>query len=201
MTLDFSLLFSQYCCKLCLQSFHLEKFSEHIQIQKDFEMDVVLEILCLSCHISTYKLKICNRIHISLNNILKIYLCPWQYFVCFSFGFFPSYLLARKENIDKKRILPNVLQHVSQHAHMDITHLHLLLSIALDMIRISILHLTYFYFIATPTVGSQNLLVINYSRVKRNLDLALSGCVIGLFYLYHVGSYYNLLWAIEKKFK
>ena len=82
---------------------------------------------------------------------------------------------------------------------MDITHLHLLLSVALDMIRISILHLTYFYFIATPTVGSQNLLVINYSRVKRNLDLALSGCVIGLFYLYHVGSYYNLLWAIEKK--
>ena len=74
-----------------------------------------------------------------------------------------------------------------------------LLSVALDMIRISILHLTYFYFIATPTVGSQNLLVINYSRVKRNLDLALSGCVIGLFYLYHVGSYYNLLWAIEKK--
>lgn len=103
--------------------------------------------------------------------------------------------------MQKKRTLPNVRQHVSQHAYMDIAHLHLLLSVALDMIRISILHLTYFYFIATPTVGSQNLLVINYSRVKRNLDLALSGCVIGLFYLYQVGSYYNLVWAIEKKFK
>ena len=79
-------------------------------------MDVVLEILCLSCHISTYKFKICNRIHISLNNILKIYLCPWQYFVCFSFGFFHSYLLAGKENIEKKRILPNVRQHVRGHS-------------------------------------------------------------------------------------
>ena len=53
-----------------------EIFRTHLNLER-FWNGCGFEILCLSCHISTYKLKICNRIHISLNNILKIYLCPW----------------------------------------------------------------------------------------------------------------------------